>query len=61
MCLKTGPERDKNKKAFLESLGFSFIEFEKYSDIYDNTVWKNFPVKYARTMAEKLSRKIFRY
>lgn len=40
MSLKTGPERDKNKKAFLESLESSFIEFEKYSDIYDNTVWE---------------------
>ena len=35
----SGPGKDKNKKAFLESLGFSFIEFENYSDIYDNKTW----------------------
>ena len=35
----SGPEKDKNKKAFLESLGFYFIEFENYSDIYNNKIW----------------------
>ena len=35
----SGPQKDKNKKAFLESLGFSFVEFENYSDIYNNDIW----------------------
>ena len=39
----SGPEKDKNKKAFLESLGFTFIEFGNYFDIYDNKIWDKLP------------------